>query len=75
MSELRNFNTRVTRIHSAVMNQKIDDVRRIIEAHPQSVNEIKSEYRNRTPIFTAILYANRLFNDSLDENIIDLLLE
>ena len=38
-------------LYSAVMRQKIDDVRRIIEENPNSVNEVNNEENKRTPIF------------------------
>ena len=61
-------------LYSAVMRQKIDDVRRIIEENPNSVNEVKNEENKRTPIFAAVFFASR-FVGGLDENILDLLID
>ena len=61
-------------LYNAVMRQKIDDVRRIIEENPNSVNEVNIEDNKRTPIFAAVFYASR-FVSGLDESILDLLIE
>lgn len=65
-------------LYDAVMRQKIDDVRRIIEENPNSVNQVfidRFDYdKKRTPIFAAVYYASR-FVTGLDENILDLLIE
>ena len=61
-------------LYTAVMRQKIDDVRRIIEENPNSVNEVNSEENKRTPIFAAVFFAGR-FVSGLDENILDLLID
>lgn len=61
-------------LYSAVMRQKIDDVRRIIEENPNSVNEVNNEENKRTPIFAAVFFTSR-FVGGLDENILDLLID
>ena len=61
-------------LYNAVMRQKIDDVRRIIEENPNSVNEVNIEDNKRSPIFAAVFYASR-FVSGLDESILDLLIE
>jgi len=61
-------------LYSAVMKQKIDDVRRIIEENPNSVNEVKTADNKRTPIFAAVYYASR-FVPGLNEDILDLLID
>lgn len=65
-------------LFDAVMKQNIDDVRRIIEENPNSVNVVYADRfdidKYRTPIFAAVFYASRLVT-GLDENILDLLIE
>ena len=61
-------------LYDAVMRQKIDDVRRIIEENPNSVNIVSIENKQRTPIFAAVFYTSR-FVTGLDENILDLLID
>ena len=64
-------------LYNAVMRQKIDKVREILNENedPSLVNEVNVNRRNQTPIFAGIYFASRFGQPGLDEEILDLLIE
>ena len=60
-------------LYNAVMRQKIDKVREILDEDPDLVNEVNRERMNQTPIFAAVYFASRFGGPRLDEDILDLL--
>ena len=60
-------------LYNAVMRQKIDKVREILDEDPDLVNKVNSERMNQTPIFAAVYFASRFGGPRLDEDILDLL--
>lgn len=62
-------------LYNAVMRQKIDKVRKILDEDPSLVNEVNVNRRNQTPIFAGIYFASRFGQPGLDEEILDLLIE
>lgn len=63
----------VSELYNAVMRQKIDKVREILDEDPSLVNKVNRERMNQTPIFAAVYFASRFGGPRLDEDILDLL--
>lgn len=65
--------TTVSELYNAVMRQKIDKVREILDEDPDLVNEVNRERMDQTPMFAAVYFASRFGGPRLDEDILDLL--
>lgn len=72
--------TTVSELYNAVMRQKIDKVREILDENEDEVvfnyglvNEVNRERMDQTPIFAAVYFASRFGGPRLDEDILDLL--
>lgn len=63
----------VSELYNAVMRQKIDKVREILDEDSDLVNKKNREHMDQTPIFAAVYFTSRFGGPRLDEDILDLL--